>query len=499
MKYPSPLIGFGLFFCFLLFSSACMPLAASLAEQSSSLVNTPPLKTEQTNEALIVDLDAFIQSRMSTTDVPGISVALIRQNKLVWEKGYGVSNVLTRQPVTPDTVFDVASNGKAIAAYAALDMVSKNQLALDTSLSEYFEEPWLPPLPYGNQVTLRHILSHTSGLSNNTSGRDRQIAFPPGTDFSYSGAGYRYLQETIEEVTGESISPVIQEMVLIPLGMTSSSYAHRDDLQVRTATGHYPAINLIGIFSLPFIAVFLSLYFIASLLTRQRTGNWLPPTIVLIALGVVAAVSPAVIARVTVSYYIAQFIRTASLYGIAFWALSLGSYKLISIITAKIPASLPRSRFPLQRIITGFTLLVVTAFLLGVAYKTPAPLRPRSYSHGNIAFSFRSTAGDLARFLIEISDSQIMSPELSALVQEPQIKVNQHNSWGLGMGIQHSTVGDSLWHWGASTGYRSIMIIYPQHHIGIVVLTNSNEGLGLARDIAQFALGGLNEWDISAD
>jgi CubicO group peptidase (beta-lactamase class C family) len=85
------------------------------------------------------------------------------------------------------------------------------------------------------------------------------------------------------------------------------------------------------------------------------------------------------------------------------------------------------------------------------------------------------------------------------MIQEPQIRINEDNSWGLGMGIQHSSEGDSVWHWGANTGFRSLMVIYPQHDIGVVVLTNSNDGLELARDIAHIALGGLNAWDISPD
>jgi CubicO group peptidase (beta-lactamase class C family) len=503
MRYPSRLIVFGLFICFLFLLSANVSqpeFAPTLLENTSPPVDdTPPLKTEQSNEAIITDLDTFILTQMRTSSVPGLSVALIRGNKLVWEKGYGVINILTRQPVTPETVFDVASNGKAIAAYAALNMVSKDQLALDTPMVNYFEEPWLPPLPYGNQVSLRHILSHTSGLSNNTSGRDREIAFQPGDDFSYSGAGFRYLQETIEQVTGDSINPTIQKMILSPLGMSSSSYVYRDDQQNQTSTGHFSAIYMIGIFSIPFMTIFLSFILIASILNRLRTGKWVLPIIILIGLGFVAAASPAIIARAVFSYYTARFIRTASLYGIVFWVVILITYQLVSRITAKIPDREPRGKFSRKHIGTTLSMLLVISLLVGVTMNTPAPLRPRSYSRGNIAFTFRSTAGDLARFLIEISDPQVMQPELAALIQEPQIKINEHNSWGLGMGIQHSPVGDSLWHWGASTGYRSIMIIYPQHDIGIVVLTNSNDGLKFARDISQFALGGLNEWDITPD
>jgi CubicO group peptidase (beta-lactamase class C family) len=63
-------------------------------------------------------------------------------------------------------------------------------------------------------------------------------------------------------------------------------------------------------------------------------------------------------------------------------------------------------------------------------------------------------------------------------------------SWGLGPGIQHSEDGDALWHNGQTPGYRSLMVIYPEHQIGVVVLTNSDRGFPLACDVAQRALGG---------
>jgi len=489
MKLTSRCIWVVAMICGLVVLSSCQPTLKAGDNQPE----VSPLKITQPNEEIIQELDSFILSEMRTSNVPGLAVALIRDNELVWEKGYGVSNMLSQKPVTAETVFNVASNGKAIAAYTALSMVESGQMALDIPMENYFDEPWLPPEPYGSHVTLRHILSHTSGLSNNTSGRDREIAFPPGDEFSYSGAGFRYLQETIEQVTGEAINLVIEQTTLLPLGMTSSSYASRDDLEDRTATGHISALSLIGIFSLPFLAFYVSLIVAAGVLTRIYAGKWVPHKRFIVFLGIVAAALPAIIAAGMFGFYTARFIRTASLYGIVFWVIFLAIFHLISRIAA-------RTSNRRQRLIRTVLPMIAIAAVLGViANLTPAPLYPRRYSHGNIAFTFRSTAGDLARFLIEISEPRVMPPEISVLIQEPQIKINEHISWGLGMGIQHSTEGDSLWHWGANTGFHSIMIMYPQHDIGVVVLTNSNDGLILARDIAQFALGGLNEWDISPD
>jgi CubicO group peptidase (beta-lactamase class C family) len=84
---------------------------------------------------------------------------------------------------------------------------------------------------------------------------------------------------------------------------------------------------------------------------------------------------------------------------------------------------------------------------------------------------------------------------MMAQMQTPQVKVNEHISWGLGIGIQHSAHGESLWHWGSNPGSKSIMVVYPAQRIGIVVLCNSSEGSDLIFAIAKRALGGKAYWD----
>jgi CubicO group peptidase (beta-lactamase class C family) len=112
------------------------------------------------------------------------------------------------------------------------------------------------------------------------------------------------------------------------------------------------------------------------------------------------------------------------------------------------------------------------------------PVPNAHVARGNVAYTLRSTAPDLARLLIALPDTFTHS----------QVGVNADISWGLGIGIQHSDQGDSLWHWGANTGYKSLIVIYPDHGLGLVVLTNGDAGLSVARDIAQRALGGKAAW-----
>jgi CubicO group peptidase (beta-lactamase class C family) len=93
-------------------------------------------------------------------------------------------------------------------------------------------------------------------------------------------------------------------------------------------------------------------------------------------------------------------------------------------------------------------------------------------------------------FLIEVAEPQHLNAELAAQVRTPQVSAGRNMTWGLGPGIQHSEHGNALWQNGQTFGFRSLMVIYPEQHIGVVVLTNSDHGFPLACDVAQRALGG---------
>jgi CubicO group peptidase (beta-lactamase class C family) len=125
----------------------------------------------------------------------------------------------------------------------------------------------------------------------------------------------------------------------------------------------------------------------------------------------------------------------------------------------------------------------------------PTPLPNWFPPGGNAASSLRATASDLAYFLIELMESRHLNKDLMAQLQAPQVRVNEHVSWGLGIGIQHSLHGESLWHWGSNPGSKSIMVVYPAQRSGIVVLCNSAQGENLVVEIAKRALGGKAYWD----
>src|SRR5690349_9662681 len=120
----------------------------------------PPLR------ARIVELPELIAIWMPQADVPGLSVALVEGDEVVWTAGFGVADAATHVPATADTVFQAASLSKPVVAYAALREVDAGRLDLDQPLAAYLSEPYAPDVPQVQAVTARQVLSHSSGLQN---------------------------------------------------------------------------------------------------------------------------------------------------------------------------------------------------------------------------------------------------------------------------------------------------------------------------------------------
>jgi CubicO group peptidase (beta-lactamase class C family) len=163
-----------------------------------------------------------------------------------WTAGYGVANSLTRRIVLASTPFKAASIGKPLTTYAALKLAQDGQLDLHQPLSRYLKKQFVAPSPYRDQITAWHVMTHTSGLSNNLLEVRHEVSFKPGSRFSYSGVGFMYLQRVIESITHQRFNDFMMQTVFAQLGMGSTSYfrSFGDD---RIARGH---IYLLG-FAIP--------------------------------------------------------------------------------------------------------------------------------------------------------------------------------------------------------------------------------------------------------
>lgn len=195
-------------------------------------------KKEDYND-LIKEINTKIQFLMSKHEIEGYSIALIRDGKIIWAKGYGIRNKEKQLPVTEETVFEAASLTKPLVAYAALKMVEEGLLDLDKSLTSYLTKPYLENQPQQDQITARHVLSHSTGFPNWGKVRySPKIFFTPGERFSYSGEGFMYLQKVLEEITGKSLEMIIQEKVLKPLGLMNATLLWKEEYEETAAEGY---------------------------------------------------------------------------------------------------------------------------------------------------------------------------------------------------------------------------------------------------------------------
>ncbi len=235
---------------------SALPLVACSRgnQQSAELQDQAPWKT------LIADLEKQIPRLMKEALVPGLSIAIIKDAKLFWRRGFGVNNIASKEPVDNDTVFEAASTSKPVFAYAVMKLCERGVMDLDTPLTEYTTERFLLGDPRLDLITARHVLSHTSGFPNFRSKEEPlAIHFTPGEKWSYSGEGYSYLQSVVTHLIGGRVNPTdcatfeaglkvcateptidayMKANVLVPFGMTDSGYFWNDALETHMARGH---------------------------------------------------------------------------------------------------------------------------------------------------------------------------------------------------------------------------------------------------------------------
>ncbi len=189
---------------------------------------------------------------------PGCALAVARHGNLVYSRGYGYANLDYDMPITPQTVFDVASVTKQFVAAVANLLAQEGTVSLDDDVRK-----WLPELPeFEAPVTLRHLIHHTGGLRDYLNlfplagagdyysvsreqllammSRQRAPAFAPGERYEYSNTGYMLLAHALERAAGTSLGELARELIFEPLGMGSSlMYENRERIIPRRATGYH--------------------------------------------------------------------------------------------------------------------------------------------------------------------------------------------------------------------------------------------------------------------
>jgi CubicO group peptidase (beta-lactamase class C family) len=182
---------------------------------------------------------ATLPHLMELAQLPGLGMGVVEDGQLAWQHYEGVSNRTTKAPITSTSLFPAASMGKQFFAFGALLLAEEGKLDLDRPLKEYLADRG-PTGKWSDKITARHVLSHSSGLMNWRWDKDQELtpAFEPGTKFRYSGEGFYFLQRCVEHITGIGYEQWMQDCVIKPLGMKSSTYLWRADGDARIVAGH---------------------------------------------------------------------------------------------------------------------------------------------------------------------------------------------------------------------------------------------------------------------
>jgi len=193
--------------------------------------------------------DEFVQQQMKKKQIPGVALLVVQNGKNVKEKGYGFANIELEVPVKPETIFQSGSVGKQFAATAVMMLMEQGKLKLDDPVSKYLNVPdsW-------KEITIRHLLTHTSGLGDYPEDFDFRkdyteddllpivaktpLKTPPGEKWSYSNLAYLTLGILIHKISGQFYGDFLRDHIWKPIGMNSTRIISEADIVPNRADGY---------------------------------------------------------------------------------------------------------------------------------------------------------------------------------------------------------------------------------------------------------------------
>lgn len=299
---------------------------------------------------------------MEQYQVPGVAIAVVDADGPLHMPAYGYTNASHSTSVQNTTVFEAASLGKPLFAYAILHYQAEHPFDPNSPVAKYLGTPFVPE-PEGSTITGRQFLSHSSGLAFSDAEGRRYLAFPPGSQWQYSGLGFVVLQKAVEGLWSKSLEELVCRTVTGPLDMESTSYLPPPQGLATLASGH------------------------------DRKGNELPAT---------------------------------------------------------------------------------------------------AWPAASAASSLHTSARDYGRFLSTMLAELLSgSDDRTAQMVEAQIGVDDalDLSWGLGWAIAEEGSDTVFLHWGSNPGYKSLALGSLREELGMVVLTNGDNGLEIATALVPIVFG----------
>ncbi len=186
-------------------------------------------------------LDTLVPRLMEKAGIPGLALSVLNDGYVVSEKLFGLRSNIGFQAVDGLTVFEAASLTKPVFAYAVMKLVDEGKLDLDIPLESYWNYPDIQSEASKEQITARHVLTHSTGYRNWRRPRDTThliFYFAPGERFSYSGEGFVHLSRVVEHITGLPLHEWIRQSVFEPLEMSHSTMIWDQGLGQNSATPH---------------------------------------------------------------------------------------------------------------------------------------------------------------------------------------------------------------------------------------------------------------------
>jgi CubicO group peptidase (beta-lactamase class C family) len=201
-------------------------------------------------------LNEQIPALMVLYDIPGSSIALVKEGKLAWSAAYGFADVENGRKLTKDTPMRVQSISKSITAWGIMKLVEQGKIELDAPIIQYFKSWHFPESRFSaKELTVRQLLSHTGGLPlgdvftiyspqeempslSEKLTKEAVLVKKPGSAFSYSNTGYNLLELLIEEVTEQAFDEYMRQEILIPLGMKHSTFIWNESFDPEVPIGY---------------------------------------------------------------------------------------------------------------------------------------------------------------------------------------------------------------------------------------------------------------------
>jgi CubicO group peptidase (beta-lactamase class C family) len=239
------------------FLSLGLALLAWPAAPTSTVIAQARAQPERNVGRYAERLEPILEKFVREEKIPGLAVGIVEGDKLVYARGFGVMKLGgPARPVTPETLFHMASITKPFVATAVMQLVGQGKVELDARVTRYLPYFRLKDTRY-ESITVRQMLTHTSGMPDVTDYRwdkpeyddgsleryvrglsDQELRWQPGSKFAYSNMAYEVLGDLVAKVSGKSFEDYVEANILEPLGMRSSTLLLKHADPAKLAAGH---------------------------------------------------------------------------------------------------------------------------------------------------------------------------------------------------------------------------------------------------------------------